>query len=545
MPRYSKSMLRRILAYFFLLLIATALVQCARRGNPTGGPKDVEPPKLEKAEPANMTINFKAKRIRLYFNEFIKLQDVQDQLIVSPPLKYTPDITPQGGASKYVEIKFKDTLKENTTYTLNFGQSITDNNEGNPFSLFTYVFSTGDYIDSLQVLGAVKDAFNKKVDEFISVMLYEIDSAYTDSTIYEKPPYYITNTLDSAVIFTLSNLKAGKYAIFGVKDAGKNNIFDQNSDKIAFVNDTVTIPTDSTYLLNLFKEIPNYSAVVPTFEAKNRISFGYYGTADSVVIEPFLPLHDSVKTKIIKERGKDTLNFWFTPTEVDSMVFTVTNEKLKVIDTFTVKQRKVGVDSLRLTPNQTGTLDFNEPYRIAANTPLVAVDSSFITLLDQDSTQVNFAIALDTLQNRVDFDFSVEPNQNYLMDLLPGAITDFFGQTNDTLKVSLNTQSYADFGNLSFTIVTDSLNYPLVVQLTDAKGATQREIYAEKPKVFEFNYLKPANYFARIIIDANGNRKWDTGNYLKRIQPERVIHYPDTIEVRANWEFPLTFTLRN
>ena len=114
-------MFKRLFAYIFLFFIAAALVQCAKRGRPTGGPKDVDPPVLLKAEPENMTTGFKATKIRLYFDELVKLEDVQEQLIVSPPLKYTPIITPQGGANKFVEITIKDTLQENTTYTMNFG----------------------------------------------------------------------------------------------------------------------------------------------------------------------------------------------------------------------------------------------------------------------------------------------------------------------------------------------------------------------------------------------------------------------------------------
>ena len=198
-------MVRRFVAFIFIFVMVTVLWQCARKGSPTGGPKDLTPPMLVKTEPDSMTTNFKAKRIRLFFDEFIKLEDIQNQLIVSPPLKYQPEIKPQGGAGKYVEIKFKDTLREKTTYTMNFGQSVQDNNEGNPSSFLTYVFSTGDYIDSLRVSGAVKDAFKKKANDFISVMLYEIDTAYTDSTIFLRPPNYISNTLDSAVIFRLKN----------------------------------------------------------------------------------------------------------------------------------------------------------------------------------------------------------------------------------------------------------------------------------------------------------------------------------------------------
>ncbi|VAW17957.1 FIG00649072: hypothetical protein [hydrothermal vent metagenome] len=536
-------MLQRALSFLFFFLIIASIVQCGRRGTLTGGPKDLDPPVLLKAEPENMTTNFKEKKIRLYFDEYIKLEDVQDQLIVSPPLKYNPEVSPQGGAQKYVEIKIKDTLRENTTYTLNFGRSIQDNNEGNPINFLTYVFSTGDYIDSLEVSGVVKDAFNKKADEFISVMLYEIDSAYTDSTLYKKPPNYITNTLDSMIIFTLKNLKEGKYAMFAIKDQTKNNIFDQNSDKIAFTRDTISLPTDSTYLLTLFKEMPDYSVSVPSFSAKNKIIFGYYGSGRDIKIEPLTVLPDTVHTKILKEREKDTLNFWFTPFETDSIVFKVTNEKFKVIDTFTVKSRKGGIDSLRLDPNQNGSLSFNKPFYIAANTPLIKIDTIKMQMMGKDSTAMVFKTDLDTLENKVDIDFAIEPNESYSLDLLPGAITDFFGQTNDTISFRLSTQSLADYGNLRLNIVGEQIEYPLIVQLTDEKGNTQIELYATEPKVFEFNNIEPAKYMVRVIFDTNANGKWDTGSFLKNIQPEKVSYYPDLIEMRANWELEQTFTI--
>jgi uncharacterized protein (DUF2141 family) len=538
-------MFKRFFAYIFLFFITAALIQCARRGRPTGGPKDDSPPVLLKAEPDNMTINFKETKIRLYFDELVKLEDVQEQLIVSPPLKYLPDITPQGGANSFIEIKIKDTLQENTTYTLNFGQSIVDNNEGNPNSFLTYVFSTGSYIDSLEVKGAIRDAFNQKADEFVSVMLYEIDTAYTDSTIFQRPPNYITNTLDSAVIFTLSNLKQGKYAMFALKDASKNNMFDQNTDKIAFLQDTISIPTDSTYRLDLFKEIPNYKISVPSLAASNKIIFGYYGDGKDIDISTLSVLPDTVKTTMTKEREKDTLNYWFTPFEMDSLIFTIKNETLQLIDTFTVKNRKVGADSLRLNPNQGRTLSFTDPFNIEANIPLASIDSTKIGLMNKDSLAVDFTVKLDSIGNNVDFEFAKEPNEYYLLELLPGAITDFFGNENDTLNIRLGTKSYADFGNLRMTIASEVENYPLLVQLTDETGETIQEIYAKEPKIFEFSNIEPSKYRVRIIFDANGNGQWDTGNYIKRIHPERVSYYPDLIEVRANWELEQTFTISN
>ncbi len=536
-------MFRRILGYIFLILSITAFYQCARKGTPTGGPKDVTPPVLIRAEPENMSVNFKGNKIRLYFDELVKLEKVQEQLIVSPPLKYQPLLSPQGGANKFVEITIQDTLLENTTYTINFGQSVVDNNEGNPYPFLTYVFSTGDYIDSLELKGVVKDAFDKDADNFISVMLYNIDSSYTDSTIYKKPPNYITNTLDSSIVFTLKNLKEGTYALFAIKDQAKNNVFDQNTDKIGFIKDTVFLPTDSIYLLNLFKEVPDYGIAVPTFAAKNKISFGYYGDGEDLKIEPITNIPDTVKTKTLKERDKDTLNFWFTPYEMDSILFTVTNENLKLIDTFKVKSRKVGIDSLRLTPSQNGTLDFNENFSLLANTPLTSVDSAAISVFQQDTLSVSYSVTLDTLQNKIDFEFETKPNERYKIQLLPGAIIDFFGITNDSINVNLNTKSFADYGNLTVSLSGNSIEYPVIVQLTDEKGVVQRTQTASESRIFEFNNINPGKYLIRTIFDKNNNGKWDTGNYLKRTQPEKVSYYPNAVEMRANWIENITFNI--
>tara|TARA_R110001592_G_scaffold132737_3_gene347546 strand:- start:291 stop:1907 length:1617 start_codon:yes stop_codon:yes gene_type:complete len=536
-------MSRKILGFIFVFIIVLVSYQCAQRGTPTGGPKDIAPPELVRAEPPNMSINFKDQKIRLYFNELVKLKDIQKQLIISPPLKYTPILSPQGNANKYVEITIKDTLAANTTYTFNFGQGIVDNNEENPLPFFTYVFSTGNYIDSLELSGVITDAFNKKVDEFVSVMLYKIDPSYTDSTIYKKPPNYITNTLDSAIIFKLKNLKEGKYALFALKDIAGNNLFDQKTDKISFVEDTINLPTDSIYLLNLFKEIPDYGVAVPSMEASNKISFGYYGDGSAIEIETITKLPDTISSIITKEREKDTLNFWFTPFKMDSILFAIRNENLKISDTFNVKSRKVAFDSLRLSLNQQGNIEFDKPIKILVNTPIVSFDSTKIKLTDKDTLLVANNLKLDSLKNHLNFDFKILPNQSYKIELLPGAITDFFDNTNDTVVYNLRTKSKADYGNLKLNLNATTIAFPIIVQLTNEKGKVEREIFAAESQVFEFNNLNPGKYMARIIFDSNGNQKWDTGNYLKKIKPEKVSYYPTLIEMRANWEGNETFNL--
>lgn len=534
--------LKKLLSYIFLTLIGLALWQCAKRGNPTGGPEDKTPPELLRTEPENFTTDFKAKKIRLYFDEYIKLEDVQNQLIVSPPLKNLPEVRPLGGASKYIEVILKDTLKENTTYTLNFGQSIVDHNEGNPNSFLTYVFSTGSYIDSLSVSGAVKDAFNRKADQFISVMLYELDTAYTDSTIYKSPPNYITNTLDSLPFFELKNLKAGQYVMVGIKDLNKNNLFDQRQDKIGFLKDTITIPTDSIYLLNLFLEEPGYNVSVPSYVAKNHILFGYQGDHRDIKIEPLTILPDSVKTVLLKDREKDTLHYWFTPTDLDSIIFKVSNEKLEEIDTFTVKTRKLPLDSIALNSSVRGKFNFEDSFSILGNTPLSSLDTTQVGLVLNDSLLAPYTYTLDSINNKFDFDFDVEPNQRYRFAFLPGAVTDFFGMVSDTLDYSFSVGSYADYGNLRVSI-GGNVSYPLIVQLTNEQGEIQRELLATMPKAFEFNNLEPGKYMIRVIFDDNGNGIWDTGSYLKKLQPEKVSYYPDVIDVRANWELEQTFTI--
>lgn len=537
-------LLKKVSSWSFVALAVLALWQCAQRGTPTGGPKDVTPPRLLRTDPPNLSTNFKATKIRLYFDEFIKLNDVANQLIVSPPLKYTPTLKPQGGTSKFIEVTIKDTLRENTTYTINFGQSIVDNNEGNPNSFLSYVFSTGDYIDSLSLQGAIKDAFNRTAEEFVSVMLYEIDSSYNDSTIYKYPPNYITNTLDSLPLFTLKNLKAGQYALFGIKDQAKNNVFDQRSDKIAFLPDTITLPSDSLYLLNLFLEEPDYSVSVPSLVAQNRILFGYSGNGSDIEIENLTPIPDSVRTLLLKEREKDTLNFWLTPTDMDSLVFSITNEKLKVKDTFTVKIRKLPVDSLILTPSHRGKFGFEDNFEILGNTPLVTLDTTRIGLLDKDTLRTSYTARLDTVDNKISFDFEVEPNQEYTMVLLPGAITDFFEQQNDTTNYNLRIGSFADYANLELSL-NGNLEFPIIIQLTDNNGSLVREIISDIPQPFVFNNLEPKEYGIRVIFDRNRNGKWDTGNYLKKQQPEPIKYYPDLINLRANWEERATFTIAN
>ena len=236
----------RFIFYFFLYTILFfSVINCAKKASPTGGPKDTIPPVLISASPKLNTTFFDKEEVKFIFNEYVKLNEIDKQLIISPPLKIGGyKLYPTMSASKKITLSILDTLLENTTYTFNFGEGIQDYNEGNKMSLFSYTISTGAKIDSLNLKGIVKDAIEMEPDDFISLQLYPIDSSYNDSTIYEKKPFYITSTLDTT-IFEFNNLKAGKYQLIALKDFSNNYFFDQNIDQIGYLKSPITLPIDS------------------------------------------------------------------------------------------------------------------------------------------------------------------------------------------------------------------------------------------------------------------------------------------------------------
>jgi len=522
--------------------MAITLVNCAKRGSgPTGGPQDTIPPVFIKSEPPNYTTNFDGNRIRIYFDEYIKLKDYQKQLIVSPPLENSI-ISPQGSASKYVNIEIKDTLAPNTTYVFNFGQSIVDNNESNPFSYFKYIFSTGDYIDSLTVKGTIIDEIKSTPDNFVSVMLYPIDSTFNDSIIYKKRPRYVTNTLDSLTAFEIGNIKEGKYMLIALKDEDANFTFQPNKDKVAFLKEFITVPSDTTYTLKVFKEVPKTKSSRPKHSGLNRITFGISGSVDSIAIDLLTKTSPDFRSKITKKTDSDTLYYWFDPKpEIDSLIFEVKGPEYR--DTLIARLRKPQEDSLRFSSKSGRTLVLDTPFEIESNIPLERIKENLIQVI-RDSIPIDYTLLLSERDTKISLSFETEEKTKYTVKALPGAMIDFFGNTNDTLSYSTTTKEDSDYGNIKLTL-TNAKNFPYIIQLTDQKGEVIQERYTTSETVFKFARLKPATYLIQLIEDTNGNKIYDTGNYLKKRQPERVIHYGEAIEVNASWSLVPTFELKD
>jgi len=522
---------KTLLNFIFIVCIALISINCANRGTPQGGEKDTTPPKIIKSEPENYSINFNGKIIKIYFDEYIKIKDIQKQLIISPPMKTQPEITPLGGASKYITIKIFDTLQPNTTYAFNFGNSISDNNEGNAFPYYRYVFSTGDYIDSLTVKGQIFDALNRKPDTFVSVGLYEVDSTFNDSIIYKQNPKYITNTLDSISTFSIENIKAGTYMLYALKDVNTDNKFQQKVDKIAFHNQFITVPTNTYYDLKLFSEDIDFKASRPQVMAGEKIVFGYEGDYKDMKINLLSEVPENFKHTITKDEKSDSLYYWYTPKlEVDSLRFKVSN--LDFEKEYTVQMRNLKRDSLTIKSSPIGTIGYDEDFKISASIPFQSFDASKMTIMSKDSTLVDFTTSFDTINNSYAFNFKKTEDNLYKVQILPEGFTDLFGKTNDTLNYNLKTKKESDFGYARFNLV--NAKYPIIFQLTTDKGEVKFEKYSEKPEAIDFLNLAPGKYFIRIILDTNGNKKFDTGNYLKKIQPEKVSFFKE-VEIRADW----------
>lgn len=526
----------KLLTLFFVIL----LVSCAKRGTITGGDKDTIAPVLKESFPKNYSTNFKGNEIRLVFNEYVKLKNLNKQLVVSPFMKNEPLISPTN-ASKVITIKIKDTLKENTTYSFNFGQSIEDNNEGIPLSQFKYVFSTGNVIDSLKLKVTIKDALENKVPSFVTVMLYEVDEKFTDSTIYKKPPTYIANTLDSLKTVTLENVKQGKYRLVALKDNG-NNVFNPKVDKIGFQKDDIDLPeTQPTiYELELFKEVVAFKTQNPFQAAGNKIVCGYDGKATGV--KAVLKNGNTILPSVVNQfKEKDSLKVWFKPIKADSLQLELSKDKFNKI--LSVKTKEMSADSLSFSVDYSGNLPLRERFSITSSTPLLKFDSSKITITNKDSTAIAYTKEYDEWNQKLYLDFEKQPLERYRIQLLPGAITDFFDEANDTLVYKVSTKNLSDYGNLK-VVLENAKSFPVLVELTDKDGKVKASSYTLDNPVVEFLALEPSLYTLRIIYDENKNGIWDTGSYLEKRQTEEVIYFPKPLDVRANWDVEQPFNLK-
>lgn len=535
--------------FSLLMLTILTVISCARQGSPTGGPKDETPPVFLKADPDTLATNvdLNLQEAIINFDEYILLKEYSKNVVVSPSFQIPPIVTPQALAKKYISIKFQEPLLPNTTYSFNFGDAIQDFNENNKLSNFQYVFSTGSFIDSLKVTGRVNSSYDFKGPEKILVGLYKVDSAYKDSIILQKKPYYIARANDKGE-YQLNYLASGKYKLIAFEDKVENVMYDYGKERLAFHNEPIELNSNQQINLNLFNQKPAYRKPEASFKQEGLIVFKTTGATDDVTITP---VGKEFKTAYIQKFPKqDSINFWFNP-KVDTIVGKSAKLNFKV-------QHKDQIDEVSALYSKSNTerkLEFkaindqklapNKPFKIQANAPIKSLDLSKIYVF-KDTVSIPFKVSIDTV-NAQNLNFAFEKNldEKFEVNLYPNALTDVLGEKNDTLAYPIKMGTRGDFGHLKLTL-QNTPSKPFILQFlkTDKDFTVIEEIYNPANKnYFEFNFIEPGEYLFRLLVDENENGKWDTGDYLSGKQPEPIYLYPEPIKIRAMWDATETWIL--
>ncbi len=539
---------------FLILISIVGLNSCANKVAPTGGDKDQEAPKLLKSNPQNLSTNFNASEISLTFDEYITLSDPQSQIFISPLLKSKPEIIL---SNKSIEIKIKDSLAANTTYTIHFGNSIKDVNEGNVLENFQYVFSTGRYIDSLRISGFIKSVYDNKPVKSATVMLYK--SKDDSSIVKHKPDYFIKT--DETGYFQINHLKEGNYKLVSILDANNNYLYEP--DELIAFSDTIINVKDTSiiYQLLLFKGSTEKNKLLKSSSAgTGKIKLAFINRVDSININLLNPQSEIRSYSINTER--DSIIFYINPVIKDSIRASIIYDD--IVDTFTVKLKseRTKKDSsliknkLIITPNfinskSENTLSYNYSIQLKFSSPIKSFDKNLIQLIsNSDSTITNTEVELSNNkynhQQYFEINSKLKSNKKYTLNIPKESFTDYDGNTNDSIKIIFRYAEAEEAGNLKIKIIgLDSSHHYIYQLLNDKKEIVMEEKISSDIKDLLIKYLLPAKYSFIIIDDINANGYWDTGNYWNHKQPERKYPYQGEINIRSNWDLSIEININS
>lgn len=541
------------------LLLASVAFACARQGAPTGGPKDLDPPKLDSlASTPNYSIRFTPKRIELRFTEWIVLDNPANLIVISPPLAKRHKVTLKG-KTVYFDFPTGEVLRPNTTYTINFGKSVKDLHEGNAAADLRFIFSTGDFIDSLIVTGRVVDGYTSEPVDNVTVMLYDV---LTDSVIRQERPYYFSRT-DESGQFSIENMKPGRYKAVAIEDADQNLKWAGESERIAFLDSFLTVLDSQKNLLSLrlFGEHKAFRLVDRNETRYGQVKLVYTDRPDSVRIradQPDMPL--------LTEISKDTLLVWYDL--VDSIPWQLIANRDTVLvrvlnrNDFLKKNRilfaedivpggggtrrgqPAAVPVVRTLPPPTTVLQSQtKPADLSFKTPVVRYDTSRWILTVDSLRNYNFTVVPDSfLRRKLLLDVRWAPGKTYGLTLLPGAVTDFFGTGNaDTLQRSFSIPTEKQLGGLNLRIQDLKPGRRYVVQLQNGSAIdSERSFVADSTSTrLKYTALPTATYTVVLIEDSNNNGRWDSGDYYGHRQPEPVF-IKKLEALRPNWEVEAT-----
>ena len=597
-----------LLSLLMAILITPMLYSCAKMGAPDGGWYDETPPHVVGAMPAEKSTHVSKRNIRINFNEFVKIDNPTQNVVVSPPQLEVPEIKGEG---KSINVKLIDKLQPNTTYTIDFSNAISDNNEGNPLGNFTYSFSTGNHIDTLEVAGYVVQAADLEPVKGILVGLY---ADLSDTAFKTKPMLRVSRT-DSRGHFIIRGVAPGKYRVYALQDADGNYSFNQRSEMLAFNHDIIepsfrpdvrqdTLWRDSLHIesiaqvsythflpdnicLRAFNEIVTDRHLLKSERPEPNHFTLYYTYGDSV-LPTVRGLNFNTKDAFVIESSahKDTVTYWLRDTALvnqDTLKMVVTQnisdstgvlrqqedtltllakvpyakrlkDKQKAFDEWKKKQDKLKKrgepyettmpeEPLKLEITPSGDMDPDQNISIVAKEPLKDVDTNHVRLFSHpsgDSLWYKEPYELKRISNE---EFQVKaawkPGTEYSFEADSTAFETIYGTMSGKLKQGLKVRGEDAYASLIMTI-SGMQGRHIIAQLLDGQSKIVKQSFTDNGQA-EFYYLKPGKYFMRIIVDANNNKKWDTGNYDTNLQPEEVYYNPDEIECKAKWDLTLTW----
>lgn len=579
------------------VMAAVTLAACAKEAYPQGGPKDTTPPKVLGTNPANGTLNWSARDFIIYFDEYVTVKDADNNILVSPPMKQKPEYSTKGHG---LQVKIKDTLRENTTYLFQFKGGIVDFNEGNPLASYEYVFSTGSSIDSMTIRGRVLDAFTRKpYKEVVTVMAYR-DTCHNDSIVAKEQPVYMTRC-DTSGRFALNHMSEGRYRIIAIEDADKNMML-STGEAVAFLDSLVptfhmpippvvdTTKADSTAVDSTAaaetKPQPDSTASsvveIPTIDMnisllkqeRQRVTKSEFRKKGMLEIITQLPLSehyslrhsDSNNTSLLYVHAsphRDTLTVYTQQIGCDSVVLVLNDTNL--CDTLKMKyQEKKIVGKKPTMPTKLAMMKslvknshhYFDTLWIALDPPAMALTDSLadslVTVMHlKDSTTSHAGLRLadpctPAGYSRAMIVFDGKAGEKYKFAIPQGLIRDIYGRVNqDSLAITTEYTKAESYGNIILTITLDTASAPVLLQLTNDKGETLRQQRVTTDGKYTFAHLKGGSYIIRAVIDLNNDGQWTAGDYWKQRQPEEVLFFEKTLELRENWDMEEKWEIGN
>lgn len=532
--------LRLLLAVIVFLFTA-----CAQIVAPTGGPRDTTPPKMVKVMPIPNSLNFDQNtEIKITFDEFMEINNPNEKTMVSPPLKNAPTYKTEG---KSLIIRFNDTLKTNTTYTMFFDNCIKDITEGNLISSYEYVFSTGNTIDSNTIKGSVCDALTLKPEKQVYVMLYKEN---IDSLPRTQKPYYITKTNDLGD-FAFSHISQGDFKIFTLTDKNNNLIFDQFSERIGFAIAPVSSKSEELVKLSMFTQSDTSQRILRSaIASRGKIFIAFRKEIVNLKVKM---QNGSFDDRFITEisKNKDSVYLYDKYFLPDTVTLLVSDQN--ILDTVVLSpsierksSRKVGAEST--TKLYLSVMDGKERYKevgLISGYPVKTINPQRISLykIGKDTISVPFTITKkDSIHKQFSLVFEKVEMETYLLRILDSAFIGYNDLPNDTVISQFTVLTENDYGSLQITLDNKN-NSPLMVQLINEQGDIIEQESCENSRKISWKNLTPGTYQVKAIVDDNRNKKWDTGNLFIKQQPERILLFAAPIQIRAKWDIEEKFVI--